>query len=501
MLIRPDSDDLRLIAFYVGKVVFGIGLLLLVPLAYALVLAAWDDVSALAVGASLAIVLGRITELRFHTTKVLDWSHGLVTVALAWLLGPVFLAIPLYLSGHYAGFTDAYFDAMSGLTTSGLALIQDLDHLSDAMQILRHLSHFAGGQGIIIVMLTMIASSAAQVGTLYIGEGRDDRIVPNVIRTARFIYLVAFAYLGLGTTALFLAGLHAGLRPGRALFHAVNIFMAAFDTGGFAPYSSSIGYYHSAVFEAVVIVLMIAGGLSFGLHYHLWHGRHREAARDFELHTLATTFTILTALVLIGLGRSGAYTELGALFRKGVFTTISAHTGTGFAVTGSSAFSNDWGLVAPAMIVIAMALGAMASSTAGGIKAIRVGIALKSVLRDLRRVVAPESAVVLASYHQKHRRIVTDAQVRAAMAIIVLYLLLYLGGALLAVYYGFGFDQAMFESTSAGANVGLSIGVLSPDNPLPLKWAFILQMYVGRLEFMAAFALIGYCVALVRGKL
>ncbi|MBW3621233.1 MAG: TrkH family potassium uptake protein, partial [Actinobacteria bacterium] len=248
MLIRPERRDLTLIAFYLGKVIFGIGLLQLVPLAYALVARDWNDVSALAVGASLAIMVGRLTEIRLYTTEVLDWSHGMVTVALAWFLGPLFLAIPLYLTDHFAGFSDAFFDAMSGLTTSGLALIQDLDHLSPAMQVLRHLTHFAGGQGIIIVVLTVFASSAAQVGTLYVGEGRDDRIVPNVIRTARFIYLVAFAYLGVGTVALTLAGMHAGLTPGRALFHGVNIFMAAFDTGGFAPYSSSIAYYHSAVF-------------------------------------------------------------------------------------------------------------------------------------------------------------------------------------------------------------------------------------------------------------
>jgi trk system potassium uptake protein TrkH len=501
VLIRPHRRDLTIIALYVGKVIFGVGLLQLLPLVYALVMRSWNDVTALAIGASLAIILGRVTEIRFHTTDVLDWSHGMVTVALAWLLGPLMVAIPLYLTDHYAGYTDAYFDAMSGLTTSGLALIQDLDHLTDPMQFLRHLMHFAGGQGIIIVVLTVFASSAAQVGTLYVGEGREDRIVPNVVRTARFIYLVAFAYLIVGTTVLFGAGIHAGLSPGRSLFHAINVFMAAFDTGGFAPYSNSIAYYHSALYEGAIIVLMVAGGLSFAMHFHLWRGRRSEGFRDFELRTLTTTFVGITALVLLGLGRSGAYTDQWSLYRKGVFTTISAHTGTGFAVTPATAFSNDWGLVAPAMIVVAMAFGAMAGSTAGGMKAIRIGIAAKSVFRDMRRVIAPDSAVVVASYHQKFRRIVTDAEVRAAITILVLYLLLYLGGAVIAVYYGFSFDQAMFESTSAAANVGLSIGVLSPDNPLPLKWMFIIQMYLGRLEFMAVFALVGYGVAMVRGKL
>jgi trk system potassium uptake protein TrkH len=501
MLIRPHPEDLRIIAFYIGKVVFGLGLLQLLPLVVALVQREWNDVTALTIGASLAIVVGRLTEISLFTRRQLDWSHGLVTVAVAWLVGPLLYAVPMFLSGHFGSFTDAFFDAMSGLTTSGLALIQDLDHLSSPMQLLRHLSHFAGGQGIVIVVLSVFASSAAHVHTLYVGEGREERIVPNVVRTARFIFTVAFAYAVVGTVALYLAGMHAGLRPARALFHAVNIFMAGFDTGGFAPYSTSIAYYHSPVFEAVVVVLMVAGTLSFGMHYALWRGRRSEVVRSLEVRSLALTLLLTTALVLLGLGRAGVYTDVEGLFRKGLFTVVSAHTGTGFAVSQSPLFASAWGLIAPAAVVVAMALGGMASSTAGGMKAIRIGLAAKSVMRDIRRVIAPDSAVVVASYHQKVRRVVTDAEVRAAITIIVLFLMSYLGGAIVAVFYGFPFDQAMFESTSAGANVGLSIGVLSPDNPAPLKWTFIVQMYVGRLEFMSVFALLGYGVAMVRGRL
>jgi trk system potassium uptake protein TrkH len=501
MLIRPYPEDLRIIGFYVGKVMFGLGLLQLVPLVLAVVAADWNDVSALAVGAALAIILGRATELALFTRAPLNWSHGLVTVAIAWLLGPILLAVPLYLSGHFASYLDATFDAMSGLTTSGLSLMQDLDHLSLSMQFLRHLSQFAGGQGIIIVVLTVFASSAAQVGTLYVGEGREDRIVPNIIRTARFIYLVAFTYLVVGTTALTAAGMHAGLSPGRALFHGINIFMAGFDTGGFAPYSTSIAYYHSVAYELVVMFLMVAGTLSFGMHFQLWRGHREEASRNLELRTLTLTLLATIAVTVIGLGRSGAFTDADGLFRKGVFTAVSAHTGTGFSVNPSGLYASDWGLIAPAAIVIAMALGGMASSTAGGIKAIRIGLAAKSVFRDIRRVIAPDSAVVLASYHRQFRRVISDAEVRGAVTIIVLFLLSYLGGAVLGVYYGFPFDEAMFESTSAGANVGLSIGVIDPSNPAPLKLVYILQMYVGRLEFMAAFALIGYGIAMVRGRL
>ncbi len=166
MLIRPGREDTRLIGYYLGKVMVGVGLLQLVPLTVAVVLGEYNDVTALTIGVALAFALGRLAEWRLVTTHDLTMSTGLVAVALAWLTGPAVLAIPLYLSGHYASFIDAFFDAMSGLTTSGLALIQDLDHVTVPMNLLRHLTHFAGGQGIVIVVLTMLASAGARVGML-----------------------------------------------------------------------------------------------------------------------------------------------------------------------------------------------------------------------------------------------------------------------------------------------------------------------------------------------
>ncbi|MDX1659463.1 MAG: potassium transporter TrkG [Nitriliruptorales bacterium] len=501
MLIRPDRDDFRTIGFYVGKVLTGVGVLLLLPLVFAVPAGDWNSATALLIGAAIAIIVGRTSEALLFTRQELDWSHGLVSVAVSWLLGPLFVAIPLFLSGHFASYLDAYFDAMSGLTTSGLATIQDLDHLSRSMNLLRHLTHFAGGQGIVIVVLTMFATSGAQVGTLYVAEGRDERIVPNVVRTARFIYGVALAYAVVGTAALTWAASAAGLRLPTALYHGFNLFMAAFDTGGFSPMSSSIAYYHSAALEMVVMVLMIAGTLSFGLHFALWRGRRRELWLNLETRTLAVTVFGLLAIVLTGLAHAGAYERVGGLFRKGAFTLLSAHTGTGFSVTSGRLFSTEWGLIAPAGIVMAMALGGMASSTAGGIKAIRVGITVKSVVRDIRRLLVPESALVVSSYHSNRRQILRDSEVRGAITVLVLFLLSYGAGAILGVYYGFQFEEALFESTSAAANVGLSIGVLSPDLATPLKVTYLIQMWLGRLEFMTAFAFIGYLAAMFRGRL
>lgn len=500
MLVRPSRHDVRAIGYYLGKVVVGLGVLQLVPLLVAAALGEWNDATALVVGAAVAVAIGALAEWRLRTSHDLTMASGLVTVALAWLVGPLVLAIPLYLSGHYGAFTDAFYDAMSGLTTSGLTLVQDLDHLTVPMNLLRHLTHFAGGQGIVVVVLTMLATSASRVGTLYLGEGRDDRIVPNVVRTARFIYFIAGAYLLVGTAALWVTGLVAGLSPVRALYHGVSIFMAAFDTGGFSPYSTSMAYYHSASMEAVVVVLMIAGTLSFGLHYQLWRGRKRALVQNLEMRSLAVTGVITVVVCLVGLGRSGTFTDPTGLLRKGVFTLVSAHSGTGFAVNAPRLFVTDWGLIAPAAVVLAMALGGMASSTAGGFKAIRVGLIAKSVIRDVRRSVMPDAAVTVASYRGLTRTVLRDGDVRAAISIVVLYMMAHVAGALLGVYFDYPLDQALFESTSALANVGLSVGITSPTMPYAMKLFAIVQMWIGRLEFMAAFALVGWLWASFRGR-
>ncbi len=500
MFLRPDRDDARLVAYYVGKVIELLGLAMLVPALLAALLGEWNSLTALLIGASLAITTGRAAELRLRTRATLNWSHGMLTAALAWLLGSLYAAVPLFLSGHFGTYLDAVFEGMSGLTTSGLTVVQDLDHLAYSMALWRHLTQFIGGQGIVLAVISLFAGAAGQLGTLYASEAREERIMPNVVRTAQFIWRVALAYLLIGTAALWIAGRVAGLSAGRALYHGVTIFMAAFDTGGFSPMSTSIGYYHSLSFEVVVAVLMVAGALSFGVHYQLWRGNHRELLRNLETRSIALSLVALAGLTILGLARSGTYATADAFFRKGMFTALSAHTGTGFGVNSPTLFVSDWGLIAPAAIVGAMALGGMASSTAGGIKAVRIGLTAKGIFKDVRKVLMPESALVVETYHSQRRRILRDEQVRSAVIILLLYVLTYMAGGLLGLFYGFEFTEAMFESTSATANVGLSVGITAPALPNPLKVLYIVQMWIGRLEFMAVFALFGTLIAAVRGR-
>jgi trk system potassium uptake protein len=500
VLFRPDSEDFRLIGFYTGRVLLGVGIVMLAPAALAFALGEVNEALGFLIGSSLAVIVGSASQTFLPTRAGLRANHGLAIVALSWITAPLFAAVPLLLSGHYASYLDAYFEGMSGLATIGLTMVNDLDHMARSVNFWRHLMQFIGGQGIIVVVLTIFASGGGQIGMLYTGEGREEKIVPNVISTARFIWKVALVYGLIGTTLLWAALLAGGLNPATALFHAFNLFTTAFDTAGFATQSSSAAFYRSWTVEVILLILMFAGAFSFAVHYQLWQGRRSELTRNIETRTLAMTVLGLFFILALGLARTGTVTEFGGLLRVGFFQMVSAHTTTGLATVPGRLFVTDWGALAPAMLVTGMALGGMAGSTSGGIKAIRIGLILKGLKGDVRRVLLPENAVLVETYHSTTKRILRSSQVRAAATILLLYLLLYLAGGMLGLFYGYELQLALFEATAAGSSGGLSVGLIRPDLELPLKLTYILAMVVGRLEFIAVFALAGYIVSIVRGR-
>ena len=502
MLIRPDRGDLQIIGYFSGRIITGLGLVMLIPATLGFLRQEWNDASGLLIGAATALMLGMLASWRLDTRRGLDWTHAAVVVALSWLISAFIGAIPLYLSGHYTAFVDAYFDAMSGFATAGLSVINDLDHVSDGINLWRHMMQFLGGQGLVLVALSMFGGGSGGLTGLYLGEGREEKILPNVRRTAQFIWFVALLYLLVGTTALWVALLTAGMPLGAGLLHAVTLFMAAFDTGGFAPTSASLGFYHSVAVEAVASVLMVAGALSFAMHYQLMRRRdgYRALVTSTETRFLGISVVVLFVGVAIGLARFGTY-EAEAVLRRGFFHLLSAHTGTGFGTVPGRLFVTDWGTFAPAILVFAMAFGAMAGSTAGGIKGMRLAVLLKSLVTEVRRILMPEDAVVVQSYNVNGtRQRLPDGVVRTAVVITLLYISLYFMGAALGLFYGYSIEEAMFESTSAAAAVGLSVGIVGPDLELPLKLFYIFQMWIGRLEFVSVLALFGYVLSGLRGR-
>jgi trk system potassium uptake protein TrkH len=196
----------------------------------------------------------------------------------------------------------------------------------------------------------------------------------------------------------------------------------------------------------------------------------------------------------------GTYPNVIALFRKGFYQLISGHTGTGFQTVYARQFVNEWNHLSLTGIIFAMALGGAVCSTTGAIKMLRVGVIFKGLKEDIKKIMLPEKAIIVEKFHHIKNIFLEDKQVRAALFITLCYMILYIGGALIGTFCGYPFLQSLFESTSAAANVGLSGGITDAAMPELLKITYIIQMWAGRLEFMAIFTLLGFIVAAIKGK-
>ncbi len=483
-----------------GTITVGVGLTMLVPFVAGLMFKEYGPALDFFISAQIAILCGLVLTWVFRAEHELNWMQGMVVVALSWLVAMVLSAVPLYLSGHYKSFLDCCFETMSGFTTTGLTLVQDLDHLSYSHNFWRHLGPFIGGQGITVIALALFVKGSSGSFKMYVGEARDEKILPNIINTARFIWLISIVYLIIGTIVLGVVGMRIGLKPQNAFFHGACIFMAGYDTAGFGPQSQNILYYHSMLFEIVTIVIMILGTFNFNLHYQIWKGNHKELWKNIETRTLLTAVMLTFFITAAGLSKSGVYSNAMIMFRKGFFQVISGHTTTGYMTIYAQQFIREWGDLALMGIIIAMALGGCACSTAGGIKMLRVGVIFKAFIQDLKRVILPPNAIVTQQFHHIKTVFLEDRQVRGVLVITISYVILYFLGALIGVWSGYPFLDSLFESVSAAANVGLSCGITDAGMPAILKITYIIQMWAGRLEFMAVFALFGFFVAMIKGK-
>ncbi|TAN63245.1 TrkH family potassium uptake protein [bacterium] len=500
MVLKPTLDDLRGIGYYLGKIIIGLGLTIFFPIISAILFRELNPAYDFILSLLICLILGQLLTTVCSTQKDLSWVQGMVVVALAWLVAALLGAVPFYLSGHWKSYLDCVFDAMSGLTTTGLTLAQDIDHLSRTVNLWRHFLAFIGGQGIVVIVLSLLVRGSAGAFRMYVGEGRDEKILPNVVETSRFIWLVSIVYLVLGTLALAIAGKIEGMSWANAIFHGVCIFMAAFDTAGFTPQSQNILYYHSLGYEIITIVIMILGAMNFNLHYTLWRQKRREVIANIETRTFFMSVMLTFFLLAAGLSRLGMYPDALGLFRKGFYILISGHTTTGYQTIYSRQFILEWGPLALTALIIAMMMGGGVCSTSGAIKSLRVGVIFKALYNDVKRIMLPEASVFIEKYHHIKEVVLQDRQVRSAMLILLCYLCLYALGGIIGIAAGYSALESLFESSSAAANVGLSCGITQPGMPSVLKITYILQMWIGRLEFMSVFALIGFFVAFFKGK-
>ena len=491
---RFNRNDVAIIAHYLGLLMMTLGLTMAVPLGVAVIYSEWASCSHYIFGIGVALFCGALLRLTRIEPQHMGRKHAIAITGMIWIVGAFLAAVPLYLSGQYASFIDAVFEGVSGLTATGLSLARDVDHMSMADSMWRFTMQFVGGQGVVVVALSL-GIFTRMGNALYSTEARDESVVPSIKKTARFILQFSTAVVVVGTVITAVILLLAGMEPLRGFFHALWITIGAYDTGGFAPVSLSLIPYHSWPLEIIAMVLMLLGALSFSVLAQVNKGNWREFVRDIEVRTLAL-WTVGMVVVFISTLTVGEFlTDFSGMMRRGIFTIISAASNTGFQVLTTAQITRLFSSGAFLLIAISMAIGGSSASTAGGIKAIRVGLIIKGIGLSIRRVLQPRSAQVNATYNHIGRHQLAPEVLSSALIVTSLYVIGYLVGALVGIAYGYDALSATFESISAGSNAGLTSGIIQVGMPEPLKVFYILQMCLGRLEYITLLALFAALIA------
>lgn len=482
--------DVRVIGHYLGVLVLFSSLALLVPFSTAIACQEWKPAAHYLLAIGVALIVG--ATLRFLRIEPgrLDRQQALAVTGFAWIVLSFIATILLYLSGHYATYLDSLFDCVSGMTTTGASVILDLDHLSYADNMWRFMMHLIGGLGLIVVALSFGLFGKRAGASLYMSEGRSEHVVPNVVQTTQFIAKIAVGIILIATVVLTGMCLFIGMEPLRAFLQALWISISGFMTGGFAPMSQSIMYYHSFPIEVVLMLLMLLGSINFVLHAEVWKGRVAVFFRDLEIRTMVLWLAVVTCVFAASLSASADFSNLPAMLRRGLFMVISAFSTTGFQNITTNQLETS--LTSGAFLVLAMlmAVGGSGGSTSGGIKFSRMGIIAKSMVSTIKEALAPDSARVVVAYNHVGRRVLTPDIVKEAMTVFILYVVTYAVGALVGIAHGFEAAPAIFESVSMASSGGIVSSLAAPGMAPTLETFYIVQMWAGRLEFVTLVALL-----------
>jgi trk system potassium uptake protein len=423
----------------------------------------------------LGVLLGGGLVAAFAPEPELGHRDGFGIVVFSWL-GAAFLgALPYYFSGTVGSFADCFFESMSGFTTTGSTILPLVEALPPSLLFWRALSHWVGGMGIIILSIAILPFLGVGGMQLFqTGETTGptkDRLAPRVQDTARILWSV---YVLFTLVALFLL-LLGGMNFLDALCHSFS----AVATGGFANYSSSVGFFDSLYIEMVLMVFMILGSINFALHYQAMHGKLGAYWRSEEVRF----FLILTGLAVLLITAvnfyRGIYFQLGESLRASGFQVVSILTTTGF---GTADF-DQWPSVAKVLLILLMFVGGCAGSTSGGLKVIRLLLFFKYARLQLHNLVHPKAVGTIKLGRMK----VPQEVVMGILGFFAIYVAFFMAATILVTSLGVELVTGTSAVLATLNNIGPGLAQVGPalhfgELPTLAKWILSLCMLAGRLE-------------------
>lgn len=399
-------------------------------------------------------------------------KEGMVIVALAWILWSLFGAMPFTLSGYIPSYVDAFFETVSGFTTTGSSIIPDVEVLPHCLLFWRSFTHWIGGMGVLVFVL--VVTSLDRKNSMHLMRAEvpgpeKDKLVPKAMSTARILYGMYLILTVIEMVFLVIGGMN--------LFDSMIFSFGSAGTGGFSNYADSVAHFNSAYIDGVITVFCALFGVNFALFYFMILGDFKSILKNEELRTYILLIAGATAAIMLNI--HSLYPTIGKSFRYAVFQVVTVITTTGYATADFA----QWPMFSKAVLMMLMVIGACASSTGGGIKVSRLLVGMKCVKREIVQLAHPKSVGIIRIGGKK----VSSDVLRTIYIYFIAYVGILIGSVVLVSLDNFDFETTFSAVLTTLGNVGPGMAQVGPMgnfaefSPLS-KLILCFDMLAGRLE-------------------
>ncbi len=455
-----------------GSLLFYLGLSMIFPLIYAIHYQE-QVINAFILSIIITTLSGLLLRKFSSSEEPIGPKEGFAISTLGWIFAAGFGTLPFVFAGTFPSFIDAYFEAMSGFTTTGATVLTPIEGNPYAILFWRDFIQWLGGMGIIVLVVAILPALGAGGMQLFKSEvpgPEPDRLKPRIKETAKLLWGVYIIISALQVACLYFTGM--------SLFDALTNMFGTMPTGGFTPRNLSVGAYNNPIFETIIILFMFIAGANFTLHYKALHGNVKSLIKDreFLFYSGVILFSILAITTQL---RLYIYNSIFTALRYASFQVVSIATTTGFV----TADYDTWPAFSKSILLILMFVGGCAGSTGGAIKNIRVLLLLKQAYREIHKLIHPKAVTPI----RLGDKTVSEEVMRNITGFFFLYIFIFVISSFIMSILGLDIVSAMASVAATLGNVGPGLGLVGPAQTYALipplgKITLILCMLLGRLE-------------------
>lgn len=483
--MKPSVSGYKLIFGYLGLFIAAIGVAILAPLFGLLNPEFHSEISdwyCFVIPGGGAIVLGVLMFVLLIAGRPkaqLGKHQDAILLVLIWLSAIFISAVPFLIKG-FLSFTDAIFETTSCYATVGLSVFTPADYNFHLFVIYRSILCFLGGIGLVLIITSAISDRYGL--KLYLAEGHNDKLMPNLARSARIILAIYSGFIVLGVGLYMIAGM--------SLYDAFVHSISAVATAGFSSHPEGLVFFAGSTnywaIQVISVFLMLLGSWNFLLAFFFLTGRYKKVIKDCEIKFFGVLCLIFIPLFLLAALLGGIKQSFGSTFAQSTFTFISAITTTGFSTTADLTTLGEGVLL---LVVLMTIIGGGMGSTSGGVKQYRIVIAMKSFFWSTKEATAsPNTIFPHYVYRLGQEKEVDQNEVANAFGFIIIYIIVLLAGGLFVTIFNKNSDygHSLFEFANALSCTGLSVGVTTASS-IGAKWTLIAGMFAGRLEILVIY--------------